>query len=69
MKKYRKDSIKMCRDFGYPDEVRRKIEKAQTEIEIENILISAREKYLGGINYIARRKREVQRECRKLRYS
>lgn len=58
VRQYKRIGLRICRDFGYPDEVRRKIEKAQTEIEIENILISAREKYLGGINY---RKREVRR--------
>lgn len=64
-KKYRKDSIKICSDFGYPDEVRQKVERARTEMEIERILVSAREKYLSDPNYIWRRKREVQRERRK----
>ena len=62
VRQYKRTSLRICRDFGYPDEVRRKIEKAQTEIEVENILISAREKYLGGINYIAHRRKEVQRD-------
>lgn len=43
---YRKRALRACKDFGYPEEVYKRVKKAKTEAEIEQIMFSARNKYL-----------------------
>lgn len=43
---YRKFALCACKDFGYPEEVYRRVKKAKSEAVIEQIMFSARNKYL-----------------------
>lgn len=43
---YRKFALRACKDFGYPEEVYRRVKKAKSEAVIEQIMFSARNKYL-----------------------
>lgn len=43
---YRKFALRACKDFYYPEEVYRRVKKAKTEAEIEQIMHDARNKYL-----------------------
>lgn len=45
-KKYRRRALKIARDFGYPNDIRKRIEVAENETQIINILHDAREAYL-----------------------
>lgn len=46
LRSYRKFALRACKDFGYPEEVYKRVKKAKTEAEIEQIMFSARNKYL-----------------------
>lgn len=43
---YRKRALRACKDFYYPEEVYRRVKKAKSEAEIEQIMHDARNKYL-----------------------
>lgn len=43
---YRKFALRACKDFYYPEEVYRRVKKAKSEAEIEQIMHDARNKYL-----------------------
>ena len=46
LRSYRKFALRACKDFYYPEEVYRRVKKAKTESEIEQIMHDARNKYL-----------------------
>ena len=46
LRSYRKFALRACKDFYYPEEVFRRVKKAKSESEIEQIMFSARNKYL-----------------------
>lgn len=46
LRSYRRSALRACKDFDYPEEVYRRVKKAKTEAEIEQIMFSARNKYL-----------------------
>lgn len=46
LRSYRRFALCACKDFGYPEEVYRRVKKAKSEAEIEQIMFSARNKYL-----------------------
>lgn len=46
LRSYRRFALCACKDFGYPEEVYRRVKKAKSESEIEQIMFSARNKYL-----------------------
>ncbi len=59
-KKYRKDMLRICRDLGYSHETMRRVETAETEMEIEHIMISARNRTEShGFEYYKRRRRSA----------
>lgn len=43
---YRKSALRACKDFGYPEDVYRRVKKAKSEAVIEQIMNSARKNYL-----------------------
>lgn len=46
LRSYRRFALCACKDFGYPEEVYRRVKKAKSEAEIEQIMYDARNKYL-----------------------
>lgn len=46
LRSYRRFALRACKDFGYPEEVYKRVKKAKTEAEIEQIMHDARNKYL-----------------------
>lgn len=46
LRSYRKFALRACKDFYYPEEVFRRVKKAKSESEIEQIMHDARNKYL-----------------------
>ena len=43
---YRKFALRACKDFCYPETVYNRVKKAKSESEIEQIMFSARNRYL-----------------------
>ena len=46
LRSYRKFALRACKDFCYPEAVYNRVKKAKSESEIEQIMFSARNKYL-----------------------
>lgn len=46
LNRYRKEALRACKDFYYPEEIYNRVKKAKTEGEIEQIMHSARNTYL-----------------------
>ena len=46
LRSYRKSALRACKDFCYPEAVYNRVKKAKSESEIEQIMFSARNKYL-----------------------
>ena len=46
LRSYRKFALRACKDFCYPEAVYNRVKKAKSESEIEQIMFSARNRYL-----------------------
>ena len=46
LRSYRRFALRACKDFCYPETVYNRVKKAKSESEIEQIMFSARNRYL-----------------------